>query len=524
MKQTKLHRLVLSLVILAFGFSPAGGLNAGGLFMRHQRIEGTVKAPDFPADLEWLNTDRKYSIKDFNGKLVLLDFWTYCCINCMHVIPDLKKLEAKYPTELVVIGVHSGKFTTEKGTDAIRQALLRYEIKHPVVNDKNFDIWREYGVSAWPTLVLIDPLGRIIGSHPGEGAFNAFDNSIQEATRFYEAKGELKKGPMPLKLEEEKETPALLSFPGKISADPIKHRLFISDSNHNRVLITDASGALIDVIGSGAEGTFDGTFEAAAFHLIRAAHLKKRTVETVLGTGRQAMSFNRDGKGTGVALNSPWDLAIEGNRLFIAMAGSHQIWVADLNTYYTTPYAGTGQEARVDGPLRRAALAQPSGLSIEGNTLYVADSEVSSVRSLDLDPRGDVRTLIGEDLFDYGDVDGHSETARLQHPLGVAAKNGLIYVADTYNSKIKVVDPEKRTSVTLVGLGEAGLANGPFERVRFNEPGGLAFLGEKLYVADTNNHEIRVVDLKTKTVDNLVLSRLEKLKPSKKAVFFSLGH
>ena len=199
---------------------------------------GNITAPDFKPGLEWLNTDKPYSIKDFKGKLVLIDFWTYCCINCIHIMPDLKKLEEKYKNELVVIGVHSAKFLTERGTDNIRQSILRYEIEHPVVNDKDFAVWNEYTASAWPTLVLVDPKGKVIGMSTGEGVFDTYDPIIANAIAQYERDGlALNRTPLALSLEKDKAPKSLLSFPGKVASDPKSGRLFITDSNNNRVLI-----------------------------------------------------------------------------------------------------------------------------------------------------------------------------------------------------------------------------------------------------------------------------------------------
>ena len=120
-----------------------------------------VRAPDGILDggKEWLNTTGPIGLKDLRGKIVVIDFWTYCCINCMHVLPDLKYLEQKYPNELVVIGVHSAKFTNEKESNNIRQAIMRHEIEHPVVNDAEMTIWGKFGVRSWPTLAIIDPEG-----------------------------------------------------------------------------------------------------------------------------------------------------------------------------------------------------------------------------------------------------------------------------------------------------------------------------------------------------------------------------
>jgi len=494
-------------------------------------LEGTVNAPEFPAGLDWLNTSTPLRLKDLRGKFVLLDFWTYCCINCMHILPDLERLETKYSQELVVIGVHSAKFKNEKDTSQIRSAILRYEIHHPVVNDSNFQVWQSFGVSSWPTIVLINPAGKIVAQRPGEGVFEPFDAVLQQAIPHFAAKGQLKRSPLKLSLEEARKANTLLEFPGKISSDEKSNRLFITDSNHNRIVITNGSGRILDVIGSGDEGRKDGSFEEAQFHhpqgtvavgdvlyitdtenhLVRAADLRSRTVKSVLGTGQQARGFNQPGRGLGVALSSPWDLVVRDDKIYIAMAGFHQLWVADLQTWDARPYAGSGRENIEDDKLLNAALAQPSGITTDGKNLYFADSETSSIRQAGLSPGGSVHTILGKGLFEFGDVDGEASSARLQHPLGVVYHDGLLYVADTYNSKIKVVDPARRTVKTLAGSGMKTLADGKFPTAAFDEPGGIAWLGGKLYVADTNNHQVRVLDPAAKSVSTLEFTGLEEL-------------
>jgi DNA-binding beta-propeller fold protein YncE len=498
------------------------GLLKGGKVSHEATLEGTVNAPEFPPELEWLNTNRRLALRDLRGKIVLLDFWTYCCINCMHVLPDLKKLEEKYPQELVVVGVHSGKFLNEHDSSQIRKAIRRYGIQHPVVNDADMIVWNAYSVSAWPTLALINPRGKIIAMRSGEGVFDSFDAAIQQAVRYFDAQGELKRGPIPeLRLDRPPE--GVLAFPGKIAADAARERLYVTDSNHHRIVIARADGAIEAIIGSGRRGLKDGPFDEAEFnqpqgvaadgdtlyiadtenHAIRAADLRARRVTTVLGTGQQARQFNVPGRGAAVALNSPWDVLVHGGKLYIAMAGSHQLWEADLKTWEARPFAGSGREARIDGPRASAALAQPSGLATDGKKLYFADSETSSVRWADLGSPGQVGTLVGEDLFEFGDRDGTRPRARLQHPLGVAFHEGLLYVADTYNSKIKIIDPARAASVTFAGTGKHGARDGKLAEASFDEPGGLAFLNGNLYVADTNNHRIRVIDLAAQTVRTL---------------------
>ncbi|MFN7162458.1 MAG: thioredoxin-like domain-containing protein, partial [Fimbriimonadales bacterium] len=404
-----------------------------------QTMEGTLNAPDFPDGLQWLNTERPLSLRELRGKVVLLDFWTYCCINCMHILPDLKRLERKYADALVVIGVHSAKFFTEQETENIRQAILRYEIEHPVVNDNQMVVWQQYAVRAWPTLVLIDPNGKIVGYHSGEGIYEIFDRAIAQTIKTAEAKGVLKRGALNFKLEREREARTVLRFPGKVLADERTQRLFIADSNHHRVLVASLKdGAIQMVIGSGAVGLEDGAFEQARFnnpqgmaydpdadalyiadtdnHAIRKADLRKRVVETLAGTGEQSRAYPpRAGKGRETALNSPWDVVLIGDTLYIAMAGSHQLWRLNLKTLQAEPHAGTGREACIDGALDRCALAQPSGIATDGKKLYFADSEVSCIRAADTDPNGALETLVGGDLFEFGDLDGFGREARLQH-------------------------------------------------------------------------------------------------------------
>lgn len=486
----------------------------------------SIPAPGLTGGTAWLNVSRPLTLADLKGKVVLLDFWTYCCINCMHIIPDLKKLETKYSKELVVIGVHSAKFQNEREAENIRQAILRYRIEHPVINDSNFAIWQAYGARAWPTLVLIDPEGNIVGSDTGEGHYEILDKLIGKLVSDFRSKNLINEKPIPLSLEKYKQGPTYLSFPGKILADETSNRLFIADSNHNRIIITNLEGEVLDIAGNGETGRNDGTFKDASFlhpqgialqgdnlyvadtenHLIRKLDLKSKAVKAIAGTGKQAEFMASGGMGISSPLNSPWDLAYLDGQLYIAMAGAHQIWVMDLETTVFQPFAGSGREGCIDGLLDNSALAQPSGITASGSRLYFADSEVSAIRYVDM-KENKVKTIVGQDLFVFGDVDGKGEDARLQHPLGVANYNNLIYVADTYNHKIKVVNPVDNTSITFSGDGQPGFIDG--KEPRFYEPGGLSFANNKLYIADTNNHVIRVIDMKTKEVNTLQIKGLK---------------
>jgi thiol-disulfide isomerase/thioredoxin len=486
-----------------------------------------IRAPELSGGRGWLNTDKPLSLAALKGKVVLLDFWTYGCINCMHIIPDLKKLEKKYPNELVVIGVHSAKFDNEKNTENIRRIILRYEIEHPIVNDADFKIWNAYAVNAWPTRYLIDPAGYVIGRLSGEGGYEALDKAISDSIAEFRTRGELNEAPLTLVLEKAKIGDLPLAFPGKIIADEKTDRVFIADSDHNRIVIAKLDGTLIDTIGTGAHGQADGAFDRATFfrpqgmalnggtlyvadtenHLIREIDLKAKTVKTIAGTGQQSREYGLTGLARTVTLNSPWDLQLVGRTLYIAMAGPHQIWKLDLEMHEISTFAGTGREARLDGPVDEAAFAQPSALATDGKTLYVSDAEANIIRAINLDANPKVKTLVGGDLFDFGDKDGFDNDVRLQHPLGLARWNDKLLIADTYNHKIKVLDPGKCLVNGFAGTGKPGQADG--EKPSFYEPGGLAVVHDKLYVADTNNHAIRVVDLKTKETKTLPIKGLQ---------------
>ncbi|HTU94132.1 MAG TPA: thioredoxin-like domain-containing protein [Gemmataceae bacterium] len=491
----------------------------GGCVQNAEENRRRIAAPELEGGVAWLNTAEPLRLKDLRGKIVLLDFWTLCCINCMHVLPDLARLEKKYPNELVVIGVHTAKFENEKNTESIRKAILRYEIGHPVVNDAEQRIWEAYGSRSWPTLRLIDPEGYLAAGGSGEGLYEALDREISRLIKIHKANKTLDEKPLKFQLARLQENGARpLFFPGKVLADAASKCLFIADSTHHRIVITDLDGKKIAIAGSGEAGKADGPFASARFndpqgmalqgdllyvadcknHLIRALDLKMQTVRTIAGTGEQGQDRELGGDALKTGLNSPWDLLLHKDRLFVAMAGHHQIWVMDLAKQRVAPYAGDGREDIHDGSLLMSRFAQPSGLAGDGTTLWVADSEVSAVRAVPMDGAGEVKTVVGKGLFKFGDVDGEADTVRLQHALGLAFHDGKLYVADTYNSKIKLLDPVKRTCVTFLG-----------GKSQFSEPGGISYADGKLYVADTNAHRIRVVDLKTKTITTLKLQGVE---------------
>jgi thiol-disulfide isomerase/thioredoxin/DNA-binding beta-propeller fold protein YncE len=502
---------------------------SGAVRVEPTAFQGQIPPLSFEGATDWINS-APLSAQDLKGKLVLLDFWTYCCINCHHVLPDLARLEQKYKNELVVIGVHTPKFFAERDTENIREKVHEYQIKHPVINDANQALWNKYGVSSWPTLLLFETDGSCVGGVSGEGNYAILDREIGRRIERHKARGDLNTEPVQFYAESDKPDNSPLAYPGKVFADEKGKRLFIADTAHNRLVQVGLDGGKPVVIGSGAAGLANGDYARAQFnrpqgmclvgdilyvadtenHALRAVDLKARQVSTVAGTGEQSHRRTGSGLGEKTGLNSPWDvIPIPGtNALAIAMSGIHEIWKYDLETTLVSVWAGTGVENIQDGPADVALFSQPSGLASDGKSIFVADSEVSAIREIFTDKRRTfVRTIVGSGLFVFDDVDGQGPEVRLQHCLGVAYGGGKLYIADTYNNKIKVCDPKTARVETFVGRKQPGATDNP---PHFYQPGGLSVAGSRLYVADTNNHKIRVVDLKEKTVKTL---ELEGLKP-----------
>ncbi len=442
----------------------------------------------------------------------------------------MKWLEEKYKDEpFVVIGVHSPKFDNEKDVDNIRSAVSRYNIRHPVLVDNNHVLWSTYGINAWPSFILIDTERNIIGKASGEGIRNALDREINKALERGKKAGTIAKKKIEIILDQWEES--LLSFPGKIDIDPVDKQLFISDSNHNRILRVQleqgSRGKILAVIGSGQEGLRDGSFEDATFnkpqgvvyrdkkiyvadtdnHAIREIDLENKTVSTIAGKGVQGNVRQFSGDAKRIALNSPWDLALDEQYLYIAMAGNHQIWRMELKSGIIENFAGSGAENIVDGKAYMAALAQPSGLAIDGEKLYFADSEVSALRYVNLKME-EVRTLVGKGLFIFGRLNGDFENALLQHPLGLDVVGNKVYIADTYNHAIRVADLEKRKLTTLIYQPIKGICKIDEKEcavLSLYEPNDVVYFENKLYIADTNNHLIRIFDLDSRELKDLVI-------------------
>ncbi|ASR55904.1 hypothetical protein CBP52_13250 [Cellulomonas sp. PSBB021] len=496
----------------------------------------------------WLNTGgRDVTLADLRGKVVVLDFWTFCCINCLHVLDEMRELEAEFSDVLVVIGVHSPKFVHEADPVALAAAVERYEVHHPVLDDPQLHTWQAYAARAWPTLVVIDPEGYVVAQMAGEGHRHNLEVLVRELVAEHDAKGTLHRGSGPYVPPQA--TPGTLRFPAKAVALPNGH-LLVADAGHHSLAELEADGeTLVRRIGAGERGLVDGGPDEARFsepnglclvpdelrpwlgydvlvadtvnHALRGVRLDDGTVTTVAGTGEQLMVGASDnvsaelGGGTGagfagparaVRLSSPWDVAWsqEWGAFVVAMAGNHTLWAFDDKEGSIAHVGGTMNEGLLDGPLPEAWFAQPSGLAVgPDRRIWLADSETSALRVVTPTHAtigdGTVRTVVGEGLFDFGHRDGRADEARLQHPLGVAVlPDGSVAVADTYNGAVRRYVPSRTDDepgeVTTIATGLA-------------EPSGLVVLDEGtdavLLVVESAAHRVTRVAL-TGVVDATV--------------------
>lgn len=328
----------------------------------HIRNYDGAKIPmvDFEAGLEWFNVSRALThAQDLKGRISVLDFFTYCCINCMHILPDLEALEEQHPPEqgeVLVVGVHSAKFENERVSANILAAIERYHIHHPVVNDAEAKMWTQLGIACWPTLLILDPNGHPMFILVGEGHRERLQLYVDCMVEYFSSNGSLSKSPVPLAPTAHfAATGSVLLYPGKVATYP--DGLVISDTGHNRILLTDKMGNVKKVVGSGEQGMADGTFTCASFnnpqgvvyhssnvifvadtenHAIRKVDLNTEEVKTIAGTGKQGTDLEGGLRGPKQAISSPWDLCLtkslgqaedaDDNLLLVAMAGTHQIW------------------------------------------------------------------------------------------------------------------------------------------------------------------------------------------------------
>ncbi|MCY7396887.1 MAG: NHL domain-containing thioredoxin family protein [Nocardioides sp.] len=447
-----------------------------------------VRAPEL-VGRGWLNTSAPLALRDLRGRFVLLDFWTFCCVNCLHVIEELRPLETEHAGDLVVVGVHSPKFVHEADPDALRAAVARYSVHHPVLDDPELVTWQAYTARAWPTLVLVDPEGYVVTQYAGEGHVHAIDALLRDLVPRHRARGTLQPGDSPYVAPP---VPAGdLRFPATAIRLPTGHVL-VADAGHDEVVELAPDGEVVRRLGGfrepnglcllpddvAAQVGYDVVVADTVGHRLRGIDLATGLVSVLAGDGTPF----RQGDGT-EHLSSPWDVAWWQDRVWVAMAGIHQLWTFDPVTGEVEVAAGTTQEGLVDGPVDQAWFAQTSGLAADGDRLWLVDPETSSLRWLQAAPDGlVVRSAIGTGLFDFGFRDGPVDRALLQHPLGVTVlPDGTVAVCDTYNGALRRYDPASGLLTTLA----TDLA----------EPSGAFVDGAELVVLESAAHRLTRVPL-----------------------------
>jgi thiol-disulfide isomerase/thioredoxin len=453
--------------------------------------------PGFDGASAWINVDHPLAKPELRGRVVIIDFWTSCCINCLQTLPVLHAIEDRFRGRAVtVVGVHSPKFDEEKEAGRLRDVVRDNRIEHPIAVDGSMAIWRAWGIESWPTVLVLDVDGRAVWGAAGEPDVEELSRVVASALDEGRLAGKLARGPLRgVRVEPSADGP--LRYPGKVLA--LKDGgMAIADTGHDRVVVLDKGGKLEATVGSGLAGKADGSFQEASFsrpeglaefggdlfvadtgnHTLRRIDRRAHAVTTVAGTGEIGAGrlSPQELPARSVALRSPWDLLEGQDCLYVALAGSHQIGAFDPKHGTFRLLAGNGREARVDGALLEASFAQPSALATDGREIFVLDSETSSVRAIRM-ATGQVRTVMGEDLFVFGDVDGDRSRARLQHPIGMTFADGALWVADSYNSKVKRVDPATGATRTMIGAD-------------LGEPAGLSSAGGALFIADTNHHRV----------------------------------
>lgn len=458
------------------------------------RRSARVRAPELIGKGGWLNTGGKeLTLADLRGRIVVLDFWTFCCVNCLHVLDELRELEEKHRDTLVIIGVHSPKFVHEAEHTAVVDAVERYGVHHPVLDDPELATWKQHAVRAWPTLVVIDPEGYIVAQHAGEGHAHAIERLVEELEAEHEGKGTLRRGDGPYVAPEP--VASDLRFPGKALVLPSGNLLVSDSTRHQLVELAPDGESVVRRVGGGARGFGPDAFSEpqglallpdgrvvvadTVNHALRTFDPESGVVETVAGTGRQWWQGSpTSGPALEVDLSSPWDVAWWQGKVWIAMAGVHQLWTWDPESDTVELAAGTTNEGLVDGPAAEAWFAQPSGLAATEDRLWIADSETSAVRYVHRTDTGyAITSAVGTGLFDFGHRDGPAGQALLQHPLGVTAlPDGSVAICDTYNHALRRYDPATGEVTTLA--------------TDLREPSDAVLVGTDIVVVESARHRL----------------------------------
>ncbi len=467
----------------------------------------SVSQPNFylnelPSNLDWVNC-APIALANLRGRVTLLYFFCSSSNYCQQLNSEIKQLEAKFHDGLNVIGVHTPKFSYESDSANVLKCVNRWLIRHPVINDAHWQLWRMLNIEAWPTVVLLDAEGKLSGVYFGDGHKAELESRINQLLNDAHMRGiRSKEAPPSVK---KPETSSFLSFPSHVIAGV--DRLYVSDTGHNRVVEMSFEGQVTRIFGSGNAGLWDGRGIETGFngptglcmgkdelficdtgnHVIRRVRLAAQDqVDTIAGTGRAAIGLSDPGAARAVAMSAPTGCMWTQDKLFVTQSGQHQIWMVDLIRNTARKIAGSGQDALADGSAAMCAFSKPNGITLARDGIYISDANNSAIRHISLTDFS-VRTVIGEGTFEFGDIEGASAGARLQHPGSVCfdATRNVIWIADSYNNKIKVFSIAKNEVKTLN------------VNYKLHEPTGLTLADNALWIVNTNAHELLRLDLKT---------------------------
>lgn len=509
-KDKKLIILILSTIITLWFL----GLIFSSIFAKVSFDSSKVKIIT-ENNSKWLNSSRKIESSDLKNRVILLDFWSYACVNCLNMIPEIKKLETEFGNRLTVIGVHSGKFNNEKNDESIKKAIIKNDVSHLVVNDSEFKIWNGFKISSWPTFVLIDAKGRVVKKYDGKISAEDLRKDIKKLISKY--KYRLNNERLPIVLEKNRVVDYILKFPGEIIfAQNFSYKninkanvLIIANTGKNKILVTNLNGNILLEIGSGDVGFDDGDFYSASFnsprgllfknnnlyiadtsnHALRKINFTDGKVSTLIGNGKRGEVVKQSDRADKISLSSPFDLAFfpDKNNIVISNSGTNQLLKYNTSSNTVTPFAGNGSKGLINGAYPNNSLAQPSGLSSYGEQLYFVDAESSSLRSIS--KSGVVKTLIGNGLSEFGYKGGKKDEALMQHPVGIIAFDKEIYIADTHNHAIRRYNIKTGELSTYSG-GERGDNINGGKRTQYDEPEAITYFADRFYIVDSNNNRI----------------------------------
>jgi streptogramin lyase len=465
-------------------------------------------AMELPRSLDWLNLPHPLRLSALRGRLCALAFVNAGSSWSLQRLHDLARLQARHGERLQVVAVHVPRFDHERDSARIVQRLGRHEFGFPIAHDVGWMAWQQYGIEAWPTVVLIDGNGVIRESVVGHGLFHELDAQV---TRLMRELAEVPAPTDPIELRSQPHTATALRYPIGLAVSG--NYLYVADSGHHRVLECDHAGRILRQFGTGRADLLDGPAETAAFrrphglclqrgalyvadsgnHAIRRIDLRSGEVLTLLGSGQPGPTSPGLVPAPGsVTLDHPRAMAVAGDALLIATSGDNRIWQYDLGTRSLQVAAGSGELAVNDGTGEEAAFAEPVALAAVQQLVYVCDGAGSAIRSLNIRNR-QVATLVGQDPWNHGHADGARSEALLQDPQAIALDPDapMLWIADCGNDLLRTLR-----------LGGGELETYPLPRP-LHGPSGLAVADGVVWIADTDAHAVLRLEPRAATLHHV---------------------